>query len=195
MPNAGYCPRGLNNSETAFLIKPDEDDCDGIIRYFTPNTEVPVCGHATIAALYALAHEYKLSSCIMRIKTKVGVLPVEIIKTTTEYEIVMTQGKFELGPVFDAPKTQKLLEALGLSQDETDPRCPVQIASTGHSKVMVGIKSRAKLNRLTPDFHALVKLSKQIGCNGYFVFTFDTTTLKFNLWANVCPAIGINEDP
>lgn len=32
--------RELNNSETAFLFSPSDDDCDGQIRYFTPKTEV-----------------------------------------------------------------------------------------------------------------------------------------------------------
>ena len=45
--------RELNNSETAFIFLPDSNDCDGVIRYFTPTTEVPICGHATIAALFA----------------------------------------------------------------------------------------------------------------------------------------------
>ncbi len=32
--------RELNNSETAFLFSPSDDDCDGQIRYFKPKTEV-----------------------------------------------------------------------------------------------------------------------------------------------------------
>ena len=49
--------RELNNSETAFLFPSDGNDCDGVIRYFTPKIEVPTCGHATIAAMYAKALE------------------------------------------------------------------------------------------------------------------------------------------
>ena len=72
--------RELNNSETAFLFHPDSADCDGVIRYFTPKTEVPICGHAAIAAMYAKALEEKLaSSTIHRMKTKIGVLPFETI--------------------------------------------------------------------------------------------------------------------
>lgn len=42
--------RELNNSETAFVLAPEADDHDVRVRFFTPTTEVPSCGHATIAA-------------------------------------------------------------------------------------------------------------------------------------------------
>lgn len=166
--------RELNNSETAFLFPPDSNDCDGVIRYFTPSTEVPICGHATIAAMYAKAVEENLDSCVLKFKTKIGTLPFEIIKNNGDYQIVMTQGNFELSPTFDNNINNRMLTALGLEESDWDEKCPIQIASTGHSKVMIGIKSRAKLNTLTPNYNALADLSKVINCNGYFVFTFDS---------------------
>ncbi len=116
--------RELNNSETAFLFHSDSADCDGVIRYFTPNTEVPICGHATIAAMYAKAIEEKLDSCILRFKTKIGILPFEIIKENEDYQILMTQGNFELGDIFDTTITQKMITALGLQKSDLDERCP-----------------------------------------------------------------------
>jgi len=188
--------RELNNSETAFLFSPDDDNCDGIIRYFTPKTEVPICGHATIAAMYARALEDNLDSCVLKYKTQIGILPFEIMKTNGDYQVIMTQGKFELSPTFDDDTLIELLNALNLKYSDTDKRCPVQIASTGHSKVMIGIKKRAKLNTMTPNYLALADLSKRINCNGYFVFTFDSDrddTLTYGRM--FAPAVGINEDP
>ncbi|MFH7004999.1 PhzF family isomerase [Flavobacterium bizetiae] len=188
--------RELNNSETAFLFAPDSKDCDGVIRYFTPNTEVPICGHATIAAMYAKAIEEKLDSCILRFKTKIGILPFEVIKENEDYQILMTQGNFELSDVFDSTVTQKMITALGLQKSDLDEKCPVQIASTGHSKVMIGIKSREKLNNLSPIYNDLAQLSKEINCNGYFVFTFDSDDQDVLTYGRMfAPAIGINEDP
>lgn len=188
--------RELNNSETAFLFPPDSDDCDGIIRYFTPSTEVPICGHATIAAMYAKAIEDNLDSCVLRFKTKIGILPFEIIKNNGDYQVVMTQGTFELSPTFDKDIITKMLTALGLEDADIDENCPIQIASTGHSKVMIGIKSRAKLNILSPNFNALAELSKVINCNGYFVFTFDSDDQNNLTYGRMfAPGIGINEDP
>ncbi|RKR08799.1 PhzF family phenazine biosynthesis protein [Flavobacterium sp. 90] len=188
--------RELNNSETAFLFSPDNDDCDGVIRYFTPSIEVPICGHATIAAMYAKALEDNLDSCVLRMKTKIGILPFEIIKENGDYQVLMTQGSFELSPVFDDDTTKKMIAALGLEEDDIDAKCPIQIASTGHSKVMIGIKSREKLNTLSPKYSDLAELSKHINCNGYFVFTFDSDNKDILTYGRMfAPAIGINEDP
>ncbi len=191
-----FIARELNNSETAFLFSSNNSSYDGAIRYFTPKNEVPTCGHATIAAMYAKALEDNLDSCVLRYKTQIGILPFEIIKENGDYQVVMTQGKFELGPTLDSETTQKLMTALGLEKSDLDNQCPVQIASTGHSKVMIGIKSRKKLNDLSPNFHDLSILSKLIHCNGYFVFTFDSDNENILTYGRMfAPAIGIPEDP
>ncbi len=188
--------RELNNSETAFLFFFYSNDCDGVIRYFTPKTEVPTCGHATIAAMYAKAIEENLDSCVLRFKTKIGVLPFEIIKKGEDYQVIMTQGLFELSPPFDDKTIEKLTKAIGIDNSDLDKRCPIQIASTGHSKVMIGIKSREKLNSLEPNYNDLADLSQQIKCNGYFVFTFDSDNKDILTYGRMfAPAIGINEDP
>ncbi|MDW9379663.1 PhzF family isomerase [Chryseobacterium sp. JV558] len=190
--------RELNNSETAFVFKPDnpEENFDYHVRYFTPTTEVPSCGHATIAALYAKAQEDHLDSCTIAIYTQIGILPIHIERENNDYLITMTQGKFVLSPAFDTSITQRILLALGLTTDDLDENCPVQIASTGHSKVMIGIKSNTVLNNLDPDLITLGKLSKEIGCNGYFVFTFDTDEKEILTNGRMfAPAIGISEDP
>jgi PhzF family phenazine biosynthesis protein len=188
--------RELNNSETAFLFSPGGDDCDGIIRYFTPGTEVPTCGHATIASLYAMAVEKNLNDTLIRMKTKIGILPSEIKKIENDYKLFMTQGKIEFGNMIEGKLRDRLLSALGISKIEMDKNCPIQIVSTGHSKVMIGIKSISKLNALKPNYSALADLSQIIKCNGYFVFTFDTGTSDILTCGRMfAPAIGINEDP
>lgn len=188
--------RELNNSETAFIFSPTDSDSDYTIRYFTPSIEVPSCGHATIAALYAKALEDNLESCVLRINTKIGILPIEIEKTDDDYQITMTQGTFTLSPSFDDIRTVKLLSALNLDVFDLDQNCPIQIASTGHSKVMIGIKSRQKLNGLLPNLEALMMLSNEIECNGYFVFTFDSDHQDILTYGRMfAPAIGIVEDP
>lgn len=188
--------RELNNSETAFLFKPENADYDGELRYFTPKTEVPTCGHATIAALYAKAVEEKLGDCKLRIKTKVGILPMEIARLADGYRISMTQGAFEVSPPLEDSLVDELLVGLRLSRLDLDGRCPIQIASTGHSKVLTGIKSRRTLNAIRPDDEKLIALSAKIGCNGFFVFTFDTDKPGILTEGRMfAPAIGIAEDP
>ena len=187
--------RELNNSETSFLFPPDDDTCDGIIRYFTPTIEVPTCGHATIAAMYARTIEEDLHACVLRYKTQIGVLPFEIVRTGNTIKIVMTQGEVIIDPPLAEPTRSELIDALGLTPIDLDPDCPIQILSTGHSKVMIGIKERNRLHQLNPDQFALKELSQKIRCNGYYVFTLDAEDGVLVHGRMFAPAIGIAEDP
>lgn len=188
--------RELNNAETAFILSPTASNHDVHVRFFTPTVEVPTCGHATISAHYVRAMELNLPSCTIHQKIGIGVLPVEIIKTETGYKIIMTQGEIEISDSIDLPIQNDITRALGLSTADLDALCPVQIASTGHSKVMVGIKSRETLNALRPDLMQLTKISREIECNGYFVFTFDSDDSDILTHGRMfAPSIGIPEDP
>lgn len=188
--------RELNNAETAFILSPTATDHEVWIRFFTPTTEVPSCGHATISAHYVRAIENALSSCTVRQRIGIGILPVDIIKEDSGYRIVMTQGAVEISPQIKGKDRNKILNALNLSDSDLDDRFPIQIASTDHSKIMVGIKSRATLNSLKPDLTQLTNISRTIGSNGYFVFTFDSDDNEILTHARMfAPAIGIPEDP
>lgn len=188
--------RELNNSETAFILPPDDCDHDVHVRFFTPNREVPICGHATVAAHYVRALELDLGTTRVVQKTGAGILPVDIIRDHNDYQIIMTQGKIAFGALIGGENKNILLSALGITEDDLLTDCPVQIVSTGHSKVMIGIKDSTILNCMKPDYGALAKLSGVIGCNGYYVFTLDSKEsgilVKGRMFA---PAIGINEDP
>jgi len=150
----------LNNSETAFVFPPVSADHDVWLRFFTPSTEVPICGHATIAAHYARALENHMESCTVLHKTGAGILPVQIEKQGKEIRVTMTQGPISIEPPLEKNICRKITDALGLEPEDLDPACPVQIVSTGHSKVIIGIRRRQVLNALQPDFNRLAALSK-----------------------------------
>jgi PhzF family phenazine biosynthesis protein len=187
--------RELNNSETAFVFSPDAGDHDVHVRFFTPNKEVPTCGHATIAAHYVRALEKGLGTTRVLQKTGAGILPVDIIRDQDDYRIIMTQAKIEFGAMIDGENRKILLSALTITEEDL-LNCPIQIVSTGHSKVMIGIRDSKILNGIKPDHSSLAKLSGVIGCNGYYVFTLDSmesgVLVKGRMFA---PAIGIYEDP
>lgn len=188
--------RELNNSETAFILSPSSGDHDVRVRFFTPAVEVPSCGHATVAAHYVRAREKRLPSCTVVQKTGAGVLPVEIFHEDGDYRIMMTQGAVEFEPPLDDACRADIMSALGLSRDDMDRRCPVQVVSTGHSKVMLGIRGRSTLDGLTPDLARLTRISRDIGCNGYFVFTLNGPSPGMLAHGRMfAPAIGIAEDP
>lgn len=188
--------RELNNSETAFIFSsanPEEYDVE--VRFFTPTTEVPLCGHATIAAHYVRAVEGAATSGRVIQKTKAGFLPVDILPDGEDYCIIMTQGKPEVSEPFDEPTVQRIADALGICREELRKDCPIAIASAGHSKIMVGIHSRDSLDSLHPKMDELVEISREVACNGYYVFTLSPQEEVLVHGRMFAPAIGITEDP
>jgi PhzF family phenazine biosynthesis protein len=188
--------RELNNAETAFVLSPTTPDHDVWIRFFTPTTEVPSCGHATISAHYVRAKEQRLSSCTVLQRIGIGILPVEIIASAADYRVTMTQGKVEISNTLASEHRADITGALGLTLEDLDERCPIQIASTGHAKVMIGIHRKTVLDSLEPDMHRLNRISRSIGCKGYFVFALDSDAPEVLTHGRMfAPAIGIPEDP
>lgn len=195
-PEMQAIARELNNSETAFLLAPTAKDHDVWIRFFTPTTEVPVCGHATIAAHYVRAFTKQLPRTTVRHKVGTGIFPIDVLPEGGDYRIVMTQGAPEFGAEIEGKQRTALLRALGVGAEKIADRVPIQIVSTGHSKVLIPLKSRRDLNALRPDMESLTALSRKIGCNGYFPFTLDSDDPAILTYSRMfAPAIGINEDP
>ena len=60
-----------NLSETAFTVPSEGGDADYELRWFTPTTEVELCGHATIASGHVLIHGDRV-----RFSTRSGILTV-----------------------------------------------------------------------------------------------------------------------
>jgi PhzF family phenazine biosynthesis protein len=187
--------RELNNSETAFIFASQSPEYDVEVRFFTPTTEVPLCGHATIAAHYVRAIEGAAVTGRVLQKTKAGILPVDIVKDGDDFSIIMTQGTPQVGEPFPQAVTKEIAEALGISAEDLRPECPTCIASAGHSKIMVGIRSNVQLHALKPNMEALAAISAKVGCNGYYVFTLNPGEDVLVHGRMFAPAIGILEDP
>lgn len=107
----------------------------------------------------------------------------------------MTQGEVEVSEPLLKEYQDRLIEALGLNVNDIREDCPIAISSTGHSKVMIGINDIEKLHSLKPDLSVLSKLSKDINCNGYYVFTLHPNEVALVHGRMFAPAIGIAEDP
>lgn len=188
--------RELNNSETAFILPPIAPDHDVHLRFFTPTTEVPVCGHATVAAHYVRALEGAATQGSIRQLTGAGVMRIDIEpRNGGDFRIWMQQRDPEFGPALTAAEQARLVDALGIDGRDLGDG-PIEVASTGHSKVMVPLRRRAVLDALAPDFAALARLSRDIGCNGFHAFVLDAPDPGIVAHARMfAPAIGIAEDP
>ncbi|HAT7591176.1 PhzF family isomerase [Citrobacter werkmanii] len=184
--------RELRHSETAFLLT--SNDSDVHIRYFTPTVEVPICGHATVAAHYVRANVLGLGNTTVWQTSLAGRHRVDIEAIGDDYRISLEQGIPGFEPPLEGAVRTAIIRALHLSEDDMLPGLPIQVATTGHSKVMIPLKPEVDLDALSPDLQALATISQQIGCNGFFPFQIRkgenaTDGRMFS------PAIGIVEDP
>ncbi|MFV7762279.1 PhzF family isomerase [Shewanella algae] len=188
--------RELNNSETAFIFNTPGADYDIEVRFFTPTQEVPICGHATVSAHYVYAKSRSVTDGTVIQKTGAGKLPVTIAPEEGDISVLMTQGKVEFGAILSAAQVESLLLGTGLPEGALVTDLPVQIVSTGHSKVMVPLKSKALLEQVALDESKLVALSREIGCNGFYLFTLESEEEGVLAAGRMfAPAIGITEDP
>ena len=62
-----------NLSETAFIVK---EDVGYHLRWFTPATEVELCGHATLASAFVILNFYELDSDVVQFNTMSGILTI-----------------------------------------------------------------------------------------------------------------------
>lgn len=186
----------LGFSETAFVLPARGDDHDLQLRFFTPTTEVPVCGHATVGAHFALAMEGGPVGRRRQL-TGAGVQVVEVIRRGDDHVVRIEQNPPVFHPPLQPALVQDVMAALGVVATDLDFRCPLQFVGTGHGKLLIGLEKRARLTALRPDLARLAELSPAVGSNGYFVFTLETEEDDdaFCHGRMFAPAIGVDEDP
>lgn len=136
-------------NETAFPIASDRADLR--IRYFSPKQEMELCGHATMATIYALkTNGWLENKTELTIETNAGVLPIRITKNEQkEIHITMKQAlpqfkKFE-GSRYD------LAKAIGIEEVDFDDELPIMYGSTGAWTLLIPIKSLDIFNKMEPN--------------------------------------------
>ena len=187
--------REISFSETAFVLPATERDAQIQIRWFTPEVEVPLCGHATIAAFHALAEEGMVGmetfgQHYFRVQTKSGILAVCVEKNfhciSVEFEIP--------NPRFRVKKNLpvEIYKSLGIKKNESEPRLPIVI----DNYLYLPIKRISTLAKLKLDVLGLAKLLKSLKVSGVCVFTLETIENNSSVHSRFfAPCFGIVEDP
>jgi len=173
-------------SETAYVQKSNKADFK--VRFFTPNGEVDLCGHATIATFYLMAKKNLLKSGTYIQETKAGILNLEVQDDNT---IFMNQN---LPQFFDEIDKKEIAESLNVPEKIISDDLPVQIVSTGLKDIFIPIKSLKDLHSIKPNFEEISKISKKYDVIGYHLFTLET---KFGSTAhcrNLAPLYDIPEE-
>ena len=187
--------REMNLSETAFVLPPTKPGADLRLRWFTPTTEVRMCGHATVAAFHSLAEEGQMGITgsgryDFQLDTASGVLPVNVLKENGKIS-VMLGLKME---VFEKVTQLKvdLVRLLNISAAEFETR----IAITRCDYLLVPLKRLHTLFTLKPNMLQLSSFLSTRGLDGMCVFTTETIDRESIVHSRFfAPHQGINEDP
>lgn len=131
-----------NLSETAFIVPSDAEDADYDLRWFTPTTEVDLCGHATLASGHVLIH----GECV-RFSTRSGILTVTKNGDLLELDL----------PAYSVARGELpgLQEALGTSGE-------LFIGQGGNNSAIVLLPDEAAVRAVRPDFARLRQFDRLV---------------------------------
>lgn len=168
----------LGLSETAFVTPNAKDGYD--IRFFSPVTEIPLCGHATLASSKVLFEQNPSSQ-------HVAFTNVQGILLEAERSDDHIKMKFPVYYAKEANAPKALLQALGVKE-------ATNVAYTEETNMLlVEIADSNVLRNLKPDFAALKKSHDSI--SGVVVTSkSQAPDIDFEsryFW----PWVGTNEDP
>jgi PhzF family phenazine biosynthesis protein len=160
-----------NLAETAFLVPQDRDYR---LRWFTPSTEVPLCGHATLASAAVVMERLEPGRSQVVFHSASG--PLTVVRIGNGY--VMDFPARPCRPVSPIPL---LAEALGVS--------PLEVQESEFNYLAL-VESAHALRQLAPDMSLVARLNRpglivtSPGGDGYDFFS-----------RYFAPAKGIPEDP
>ena len=158
-----------NLSETAFIVK---EDTGYHLRWFTPGTEVELCGHATLASSFVILNYYEKESNEVCFNTLSGELIIK--KKDNRYE--MNFPTYELKEI---AVTDDMEKAYGVR--------PVK-AVLGLDLVCV-FETEEQVRNMNPDQNLLTVISGRIQNATAKGKDTDCVSRSF------CPKLSIAEDP
>ncbi len=195
MPKCSRSPASSTTPTRRSSSSPDGTDHEVRAKFFTPRVEAGFVGHATVAAHYVLSRR-RTHVERLRQKSKAGIVDIDVRGTGDDRRIAIRQPRPPVGRELNDRERLAVLDALALATDDLDLRCPIRIAGSGSTRLMVGVRAPDQLKALKPDSSRLTTLSAQLGAAGYFIFTLaPTDTSCFTESRMFCPALGIPEDP
>ncbi|MBR9649185.1 PhzF family phenazine biosynthesis protein [Clostridium tyrobutyricum] len=172
-------------SEIAFVKKSDRADFK--VLFFTPNKEVELCGHATVATFALLLCKNIINEGIYKQETKSGVLNVECRNN----KIYMEQCNPEFYKILDK---RYIADTLNIDENNIMDNIPIQIVSTGLNDILIPVKSLKALYDVKPDFNKISYICSKEGAVGYHVFTMETKCSSMAHCRNFAPLYDINEE-
>jgi PhzF family phenazine biosynthesis protein len=175
-------------SETAFVAP--STGLERTVRYFSPEAEVPFCGHATIAAGAVLGSPggeitYELS-------TRAGRVPVMVRGGGEQTEVSLTSVPPGYRPAENV-LLEEVLPILGWQGAKLDPSIPPAIAYAGAWHLVIAVAEQRRLADLDYAFDELKAVMLREGLTTLQLVWRENATL-FDA-RNPFPVGGVVEDP
>ncbi len=176
-------------SETAFAI-PDGGPDRWRVRYFSPESEVPFCGHATIALGAALAQHAGEGKFALQLNT--AEISVEAVASAEGYKAALQSP-----PTRSAAARVKLVDQalalFGYSAEQLDPALPPAEIHAGADHLVLALKHRHDLATMTYDLAAGRALMREYGLVTIMLVHVKSST-EFDV-RNAFASGGVLEDP
>ena len=174
----------MHLSETAFAHPLTESaDADWALRWFTPEVETNLCGHATLATAHAM-HRDRGTPGTVRFMSRSGVL---VAHTSEDGTITLD---FPAARLIEAPAPDGLAEALGATPQAT-------YATGALGDLLVILDDEAAVRALAPDLAAIAHIARRDGIRGVIATaSASSPNADYDFVSRFfAPADGIPEDP
>jgi PhzF family phenazine biosynthesis protein len=155
--------------ESAFVLPPPTG-CDFALRFWVPNHEMEMCGHATLGAVWLLDRLGRLPRSAVAIATLSGVVEARVENPgTDDTRVEISQPKGQVAALPPENSTDEILSILGITAGDLTS-LPIRNARTSRVKTLIPLKSTAILDALQPDFGRIESLCERIGSTGLYPF-------------------------
>ena len=149
--------------EAGFVLTAPEG-FDYALRFWVPDHEMSMCGHATVGALWLLNRLGRITKDRLTLTTAGGTVDARI----ADGRIEISQPKGVVEPVRN-DVIPEILKVLGVTEADLAP-FPIQNASTVRVKTLIPLKDIATLDSLRPDFARVQESCDRIGSTGLYPY-------------------------
>jgi PhzF family phenazine biosynthesis protein len=156
--------------ESGFVLpSPPGSDCDFEFRFWVPNHEMSMCGHATVGAVWLLDQLGQLPGDQVAISTRSGRVTARVCREAGHD--VLVEVSQPAGVVEQLPNAAKadILGVLGIGAGDLAP-FPIQNARTSRTKTLIPLADVSVLDGLRPDFGKIERLCASIESTGLYPF-------------------------
>ncbi|KIW92720.1 uncharacterized protein Z519_06568 [Cladophialophora bantiana CBS 173.52] len=157
----------------------DDGNVDFHLRFFVPEHEMEMCGHATVGTAWVMHELGVVGANRMEITfmTKSGRVRTRRMERKGEdgqgrtTQVFVSQPAGTVADIVDQTMVEEILSVLGISESQlqTTPRA-VQNACTSRVKTAIALRDAAVVNALKPDFSRVRGLCERLGSTGLYPY-------------------------